>query len=360
MLDITNHKYKEYVKEIYANQILDADNMKSLLALLIPGRHATELSVRKLSIIEEMGDYYQRHFAKRYDFVDLTNKRAYEFDGDQHFSQIDHFDKGNYASFVDRRNSDLTKQRILVELGYDLVRISGKISVSNFVDLLSKINIQKGQSLFIENDDFFTSNTKHLSTEPNEIEMLKDELFRTKRELLECKDQLSLHENQINEKQKNKADKKDVLIDFMHDLKMKRFGWSEVPMKVAYEYMKEWSKTNAPHLNYMRINTFSKMIDELSSNSLEFYISDSRLRYNSPKYQHVQTLCDFLKVDPSALVPMQRAIVFMKELNISKGEINEFNKTPDDELSDRDIAIIRLKAYRYGEIDKMLEFKEYL
>lgn len=311
-----------------------------------------EVSVKMLCKLHDVEDLYKEHFSKRYDFVDFTNKRIYEFDGDQHFKLVEHF-HNTYSDYVDNYSSDITKQRIAVELGYDIVRVSGRLTVSEFLDILVRCNLNAGNSLLIRDNVYHLVNTIEMKTEVDQISMLQNQVAELTSEnsrlkslieeykLNQSHDEFDIPEESLTSSQTT-LNEGDSVSQFMEDVLHFIKYYEKVPMKTLFEGYNEWRKTNNPDGGKFKFRTFSKSVsDYCRMNNIMRYPTIST--YTS--YDKKQSLASSLRLSSfDSFNERQLSLRFDgfitdDELRQFESEIDSYVNSP---LTDKQLQMIRM------------------
>lgn len=255
-MKINEQLANQYIK-YYGDQIVNARSLNRMITTIVDGQYDTEVSVKRLVHLtrsdENSVDYIQ-HYAKRYDLVDYKNKIIYEFDGEQHF-KFTEFYHNDYSEFISQRRSDIDKQRIAYQLGFDIVRVSGQLTIHDLFNILMRLNRQKGQSLFIRDDKFIVVSTSDLSFELDDVDMLNQTIIKQCSEINELKQQLNDYRKQIKEMMSDKTVSKNVdchknkhnrkintLSTFIEEYIDKLKCYQIVPTKVLFRAYNEWLK----------------------------------------------------------------------------------------------------------------------
>lgn len=194
------------------NELVSEKSLKYFLPLIYPSI-IKEISIRKLSTYYDIELDEENIKSKRFDFVSLNEKLIIEFDGEQHFKHIDYF--GSYKKFIKLQSTDFMKHKFIKQNKFNLIRITGKLTLLEFFDLIKniKFNTVDPKVVFIENNQINVIDLKQLNDLPTNIELLQTNLldlssqvkFKDKKlsnlenQILELENQINLLNNQASE-----------------------------------------------------------------------------------------------------------------------------------------------------------------
>lgn len=333
-----NTLFTEYAKSLYDDTSqLDAKSMVKVLHILLHTSSVEEVSIKQLDRMYQLNVDDRSLFSKRFDFVDLTNRRVYEFDGDHHFKLIEHF-HGTYDNFVKGRSHDILKQKFIVENGFDLVRITGNLTVHRFIDILVRLNLQVGQSVFIKDDVYQVVNTSDLLCELDVVEMLQVENARLRQKLQE------LEQYNFDEFDRDDIDK-DPLYIFLEDEFIQLDNVKLLSTRMFYELYKKWSVF--AYLEPVNKRDFLKRIEPYML-KLGYKLSDREDRhFFSDKNKSVDAMYSYMKtlVD----VDNHQSRYFYKEKDFIGYQdlvdlLNRFDNIDVEQLSDNEKILLEFIA----------------
>lgn len=365
-------KYSNYLNYLL-DKPLNAKLMVTTLTILLKSDTVTEMSIKQLidCLIKSGEDHnyedYNEFNRLRYDFVDLTNRRIYEFDGDQHFDKNNHFHE-TYDKYIDAVDRDLIKQRIAKQLKFDIVRVSGVLNVIDFISILKRSNLEKGQSLFIrdtyyevikssllkESSDVdlleeitnLKLDIKRLNDENNQLKKEQDELKKERDELKKERDELTEISISHHEKRSNNVvpvDKTTLLKDFLNENSSKFDGIQKISTKCLYELFDLWLKSRNVKQKTRR-SSFIRSISDLMS-SIGYTQSVKKIRFNKLS-NNVSSMVKYMSSICSIDDEYWRSHYFEKQQDyITQDEVDEklkdfvSNNIDKSSLSDRDLII---------------------
>lgn len=267
----------EIANTLHGNKKLDAKLMVESLLSSLNCSCGREVSVKKLLTIlndQELIDNYSQYNAFRFDFVDFSNKRIYEFDGDQHFEHIDFFQE-TYQDFLSGRKRDLIKQRFAMEIEYDLVRVTGKLSVREFLNILKSSELRSGYSLFIKDKNFVSVKTRDLETDLSEFDVLKSQnnsllqtISQQQAQIDQLTDKLEEYEfllnarqESLNQSQKLNQEINSLIIEFLNEIKHKFMYIKLISDDYLYAEYQNWIIEKDLNLQYLvNSSNFKKLI----------------------------------------------------------------------------------------------------
>ena len=145
-----NNILLKYLSES-GSQLVSEKSLKYFLPLIYPDV-IKEISINKLSNYYDItlpnGDLK----SKRFDFISLSLKLIIEFDGDQHFKFIEHFHT-TYDNFMKQQRIDFEKHHFIKENNFNLIRISGNLTINQLFNLLKDIdfNLDEPKLILIKN-----------------------------------------------------------------------------------------------------------------------------------------------------------------------------------------------------------------
>lgn len=344
------------------NEKLNAKSMAKVLHVFSNTQSVEEVSIKQLDRIYQLNVDDQSLFNKRFDFVDLKNKRIYEFDGDHHFKFIEHFHE-TYDTFIKQRRRDMIKQRFVVDYGFDLVRITGNLTVHQFIDILVRLNLQAGQSLFIKDDYYQVLDTQDLNCELDLVDMLQAEIVRLNQKLQEKSSQedvedINEDDNEANNTNDNKDNKDDeMLVEFLDDIKHEFVGIRYVSDLYLYSRYKDWHIANMSN----RYSDSRKFKVNISKLMLKFgyvyeYGKDGyrKIRDFGVKTFNVDDCFDYtrsLVSDQLRDKHRKQTYYELKSGYITEYDLQQMKLSIDDDIektfdNDRDQLIYRILLYR--------------
>lgn len=211
----------------------------------------------------------------------MSKRLIIEFDGRQHFEHIEHF--GSFEQFIERQSIDLDKQRFIKENNFHLIRITGRLTLKEFYDLIKdkKFDDDHGQVIFIENTTIY-------ETTVDQLKEMSDESLVLKLKVKNLEDQVKLLNKQLhNNKSSNiKSDKclkasKDLVMDsdqvyqYMTWLKDQGILFGTLLTSINYQQYLYWNKIENGNIKPLKKRELTERMKKLAPEFGLIYIDDN-------------------------------------------------------------------------------------
>lgn len=271
-------KYIENYLKNYGDQLVSEKSLKYLLPLLYPDV-IKEVSVKKIaSFYDNIKLFDETIKNKRFDFISISKKLIIEFNGPQHFKHIEYF--GSYEKFINQRKIDLDKQKFIKENNFHLIRITGKLTLNEFYNLVKDLNfnLDENYAIFIENNKINKLRTNELKDSNDEISMLALTVEN-------LQNQIKLLNNSAQNKPL-KSRNKDYGYEYVHQF----LTWEleqellvgKFTMNIFYNEYLYWNKTENGNINPLKIREFiTRLKPLLDEFGLTLGSTDDRIRLSS-------------------------------------------------------------------------------
>lgn len=360
---------ENYLKD-YGDDFVSEKSLKYLLPLIYPDV-IKEVSVRKIcSFYDNIKLFSDDIKNKRFDFISVGKKLIIEFDGRQHFEHIEHF--GSFEQFIERQSIDLDKQRFIKENNFHLIRITGRLTLKEFYDLIKdkKFDDDYGQVIFIEDTTIY-------KTTIDQLKEMSDESLVLKLKVKNLEDQVKLLNKQLhNNKSSNiKSDKclkasKDLVMDsdqvyqYLTWLKEQEILIGTLLTSINYQQYLYWNKTENGNIKPLKKHELTKRMKKLAPEFGLIYIDDNtRLSAISKLDYNVELLNEQFFNGELKYNKYETSRYFLCEDQISTEDIESFkSKLKNNEIEDvqnyRELVILE---YLVGKkFDPAIVFKQLL
>ena len=340
---------ENYLKD-YGDKLVSEKSLKYILPIIYSDV-IKEISIKQICSFYDDVDLIDDNLKnKRFDFISVSNKLIIEFDGRQHFEHIEHF--GGFEQFVERQNIDLDKQRFIKENNFHLIRITGKLTLREFYDLIKdkKFDGDYGQVIFIEDTTIYETTIDQLKRMPDESLVLK---LKVKN----LEDQIKLLNKQLHNNKSNniKSDKclkasKDLVMDsdqvyqYMTWLKDQGILFGTLLTSINYQQYLYWNKTENGNIKPLKKHELTKRMKKLAPEFGLIYIDDNT------------RLSAISKLDYN--VELLNEQYFNGELKYNKYETSRYFLCKD-QISNEDIDAFKSKLEN-NELDDIQSFKDHL
>lgn len=343
---------ENYLKD-YGDDFVSEKSLKYLLPLLYPDA-IKEVSVKKIcSFYDNIKLFSEDMKNKRFDFISVSKRLIIEFDGRQHFEHVKHF--GSFEQFVERQSIDLDKQRFIKENNFHLIRITGKLTLREFYDLIKdkKFDDDHGQVIFIEDTTIYETNI-------DQLKEMSDESLVLKLKVKNLEDQVKLlnkqlHNNESSNIKSNniKSDKclkasKDLVMDsdqvyqYMTWLKDQGFLIDTILTYINYQQYLYWNKTENDNIKPLKKRELTERMKKLAPKFGLIYI-DKNLRLSAI-------------TDLDYNVELLNEQYFNGELKYNKYETSRYFLC-SDQISVEDIESFKSKLEN-NELDDVQNYRE--
>lgn len=319
------------------NELVSEKSLKYFLPLIYP-EIIKEISIKKLCIYYNIELDDENIKSKRFDFVSINSKLIIEFDGQQHFNHIEHF--GSYKQFIKLQSSDFLKHKFIKQYNFNLIRITGKLTLNEFYNLIKNIdfNTSNPKVIFIENNMMNCIELNQLNDLPNDIDLLQTKLLDSENKLKNKNEYISNLENQIvnlqnqlnilNEPKSNKKIKEDSVYYFLLWAEEKGFLIGQPPTIGLYPIYVNWNKKENPNTKPLNAKEFTVRLKKLA-NKFNFEYVNERI-----------TISKISKLNFNTEV--LNKYFFNNKLNINKLSQSRYNIC-NEQISDNDIANLKIK-----------------
>ena len=313
------------------NELVSEKTLKYILPLIYP-EIIKEISINQLSNyynnIQNIDDNLK---SKRFDFISIQLKLIIEFDGEQHFKHIEHF--GSYKQFIKLQSSDFLKHKFIKQYNFNLIRITGKLTLNEFYNLIKNISfdINDPKVVFIENTQINVIDLNQLNDLPNDIDLLQTKILDLENQLKNKNKYISNIENKLNSLNKLESksrNKEDPVYYFLLWAKEKGFLICQPPINGLYQIYVNWNKKENPNTKPL--------------NAKEFTVRLKRLT-NKFNFEYVNERVTFSKISKLNFnLEVLNKYFFNNKLNINKLSQPRYIIC-DEQISDDDITNLKNK-----------------
>ena len=367
---------ENYLKD-YGDKLVSEKSLKYILPIIYSDV-IKEISIKQICSFYDDVDLIDDNLKnKRFDFISVSNKLIIEFDGRQHFEHIEHF--GGFEQFVERQNIDLDKQRFIKENNFHLIRITGKLTLREFYDLIKDkiFTNENPKAIFIENNNIYETPTDKLKDTLDEGENLNVIIFDLKNQVKmlsnELKNQANYFNNHLNDKKLIGKNKKilNLLTNSDNDVYL-FLDWSKnlslmvgkITTAYFYQMYLYWNKYKNENIKPLRRREFTEQLRKLESD-FKFSVVMEQTRLSSlKKYECNPELINKLYFNNELkydIYMMSTYIIFNEQ--ITQHDLNVFDeKLEQNKIEDinnyKDWLILETLINKLNP--DAIKFKEYI